>query len=261
MENIYLYRAAQQEIAERKRAEAALTERVKDIEVLNGRLRRSMSETHHRVKNNLQVITALINMQTMQENKLVPVSQLERLNQHIQVLAALHDLLTRQAKTESGSDEVSVQAALDKLAPMLQSVVQGRALHFDIEDMRLPIAKATTLLVLVNELISNAVKHGKGEVSVSFHVQGARACLQVDDQGPGFPDDFNPRSAAHTGIDLIESLTRLDLQGTTQYRTRAESGGSVLIDFPLDPLSNVRPSASELFATGKENDVPPNYRG
>ncbi len=221
------------DVTEQREAEKALIARSQEIEGLNERLRRSMSETHHRVKNNLQVITALVSLQTMQHEEVVPVSELRRLNQHIQALATLHDLLTEQAKKDGSTDDLSVQAVMAKLQPILEATIGERRIRFHVEDARLPIRQGTTLAVLVNELVANAYKHGEGDIDVSFRVRGEHALLQVDDRGAGFPEGFDPVAAANTGLDLIESLSRYDLQGTTCYENRLDGGASVIVDFPL----------------------------
>ena len=81
---------------------------------LNLRLRRSMQETHHRVKNNLQVIMSLVEMQAAEAESDAASIPLLRINQHIQTLAVIHDLLTQQVKIEGDADSVGTQAVLAK---------------------------------------------------------------------------------------------------------------------------------------------------
>src|SRR5579871_292192 len=227
------------DITEQKRSEQALRQRQIEIEALNERLRRAMSETHHRVKNNLQVISALVSMQVLQHEETVPVEELHRLNQHIRGLASIHDLLTTQSKREEGVEDISVHAALAKLIPMLQGIAHGRSIRWEVQDIRLPVRQGTTLTVLVNELVSNAIKHGRGEIRLIFEAQEDRAVLRVEDEGSGFPDGFDPVKAAHTGLELIESLAHWDLHGVTRYENREEGGAVVSIEFPIEtsPMS------------------------
>ena len=53
------------------------------------------------------------------------------------------------------------------------------------------------------------------------------------DDGEGFPADFDPRKAANTGLELVDSLTRIDLRGQAQFGNRPQSGGQVIVTFPL----------------------------
>lgn len=204
-----------------------------EIERLNERLRRSMSETHHRVKNNLQVISAMLDMQHMQHEAVVPMAEIDRIRNHIQALSTIHDLLTQQAKTDQENNDLSVQAAMQKLMPVLQSMIVGRRnLTFAIDDLRIPVRQSTTLAVLVNELVSNALKHGKGNIHVGFSVHPEEVQLVVEDEGDGFPPGFDAETAAHTGLELVLSLARWDLDGQVSFENREEGGARTRIRFP-----------------------------
>jgi PAS domain S-box-containing protein len=227
------FSASLRDIGERKSAEEALVSHQREIEALNVRLQRSMRETHHRVKNNLQIISALLDMQEMQYEEVVPISEIAWLRQHIMSLSAIHDLLTYQARDDSEVYDLSVKETMGKLVPILQSIVAGRAIDFTIEDLRLPVRQATTLTVLVNELVSNAVKHGKGRIGIHFFTKEGEAVLEVSDEGPGFPPDFDPVKGVNTGLELVQTLTRLDLNGKIRFENRPEGGAAVVLEFPM----------------------------
>jgi PAS domain S-box-containing protein len=226
------------DVTERKAAQDVLARHQAEIEALNVRLLRSMRETHHRVKNNLQIVAALVNMQQMQYADQIPVSELNRLTQHIMALAAIHDLLTHQAETDTEVSQISVADVMDKLMPTVQGMVEGRTIVFEVDELRLPVRHSTTLAVLVNELVSNALKHGAGVISIGFHVTGEVATLEVRDQGKGFPCDFDPARAANTGLDLIESLARMDLHGEVCFENQTGGGARVVIRFPIPHLAS-----------------------
>ena len=206
---------------------------LQEIEALNVRLRRSVQETHHRVKNNLQVISALAELQIEASDTMVPVAALKRIGQHTRSLAALHDLLTQEAKSNVEANSISTKAALDKLIPLLQSTAGERRIRCQVEDFRLPVREGASLALLVSELVSNAVKHGRDAIEVSLTVQGETARLEVCDDGPGFSPDFDWRKAANTGLGLIDSTGRHDLRGSISYENRPEGGARVVVDFPV----------------------------
>lgn len=226
------------DVTARKRAVEERERHLAEIEGLNVRLQRAMRETHHRVKNNLQVISALINIQTMEYGDIVPVKELHRLSHHIHALASIHDLLTRQSRLNADIDDISVQSAVEMLTPTLQSMMKERELHTDVADVDLPIHHGTTLAVLINELVSNSIKHGAGDVHLTFTVEGGNAVLSVKDSGSGFPDDFDPRVAANTGLDLISSLAEWDLQGSARYENDPDGGARVVVEFPMPTASS-----------------------
>jgi two-component sensor histidine kinase len=85
----------------------------------------------------------------------------------------------------------------------------------------------------VNELVSNAVKHGKGRIGINFRIREGKAALGVSDEGPGFPPDFDAVKEANTGLDLVQTLARLDLNGETRFENRPEGGASIVMEFPI----------------------------
>ena len=204
-------------------------------EALNIRLRRAMAETHHRVKNNLQVIAALVEVQLGDGEATVPVEAMQRVKQHVVALATIHDILTQEAKEKGDADTLQTYDILGKLRPLLQDLVGEATLSFDIDNVSLPIRQGTSLAVLVNELVSNAVKHGDGLIEITLkELEGQQARLAVRDHGTGFPANFNPRKAANTGLELIDSLGRWDLHGTITYANHPEGGAVIAVTFPLD---------------------------
>jgi two-component sensor histidine kinase len=228
------------DITTRKRAQDAVAAKQAEIGDLNVRLQRSMSETHHRVKNNLQVISALLDMQEMQYGESVPISEIARVRQHVQALSTIHDLLTFQAKTDAEVFDLSVKDAMEKLVPMIQGMVTGRAIALSVEELRMPVRQSTTFAVLVNELVSNAVKHGKGDIHVAFYTRDGVAVLEVCDNGTGFPDEFDAMTSANTGLELIQTLAELDLQGKARFENRLGGGARVVIEFPIPNLERTR---------------------
>ncbi len=78
-----------------------------------------------------------------------------------------------------------------------------------------------------------AAKHGNTETFVTLTVQNGTARLHVADDGPGFPDGFDPLIASNTGLDLVENMARWDLQGQTFYTRGPAGGGSVSVTFAV----------------------------
>jgi two-component system CheB/CheR fusion protein len=200
---------------------------------LTARIQRAMAETHHRVKNNLQVISALIELQADAVQVDSAASAVRSLGCHVRALATIHDLLTEQSKAGRGVDTISARDALDRLAPLLQSTAHDRRVRTTISALDIPTRQAGALTLVVNELVTNAIKHGTGDVIVTLAANGETACLTVQDGGAGFPPDFDPVQAANTGLELVLQLVGHDLQGTVRFTNRPECGACVAIEFPL----------------------------
>ena len=213
-------------------------EHAREIEELNARLHRSIQETHHRVKNNLQIISALAELQTEDGEATVPATALHRIGQHTRSLAALHDILTQQAKANAQTNSIATQAAMNEIIPLLQATTGGRNIHYEVEDVVLPGQLAASFILLVSEIISNAIKHGRGDIEMTLTTQDSTARLEVCDDGPGFPPDFDWQKAANTGLGLIESAGHYDLRGTILFENREEGGARVVVLFPLSSLKS-----------------------
>ena len=217
------------DITERKEHEA-------EIQDLNTRLHRAMQETHHRVKNNLQVISALTEIQS-DAGATIPLSAIQRIGQHVRALAGIHDLLTQQIKADASNELISTKEILHKLLFLMQTMLKNRPITCQADDVRLTMDQSSSFAMLISELVSNAVKHGSGGIELTLTRQAREnkaplLRLEVCDDGPGFPPDFDPQAAANTGLELVDSLARWDLRGEVIYGNRAEGGSRVVVTFP-----------------------------
>src|SRR5579884_3694264 len=147
-----------------------------------------MTETHHRVKNNLQIIAAMIEMQALEYkvDQAIPLEEFERLKSYVCTLAIVHDLLTKSLKETEDEQRISTKAVLDKLVPMLQQTAWKQTVRFEIADVEIASKQCISLALVLNELVSNALKHGKNSAEVSFSVQDGQAVLEVCDDGRAF---------------------------------------------------------------------------
>ena len=229
VDNARLYRLAQEQIAERQKAE----DREKD---LNRKLQRAMTETHHRVKNNLQLITAMIDMRLLDSADTISATDMRRLATQISILARVHDLLTTSTKSDA-TEAVPVAPVIDALLTMLRRAAEGRQLDYRVDDIELPSRQLSALALVVNELVSNAMKHSAGHVDVEVSTREIRSrthvVAAVSDDGPGFPAGFNPSQSASTGLDLVQTLSRWDLGGAVEFTNREDGGARVVVTFPV----------------------------
>ncbi|WP_394794128.1 PAS domain S-box protein [Armatimonas sp.] len=203
------------------------------IENLNVRLQRSVAESHHRIKNNLQVLSAIIELQSSAEDGMAK-EKWGRLSNHISSLASLHDILTLKTRVEDEDvDRVNVKLALEKMFPLLSTAMGNRRMSLDADEtIFLPLKEVSSFSLLFNELVSNARKHGVGDIEVSLKREATNIKLEVCDDGPGFPVGFDPLRSANTGLELIESLGGWDLGGSVAYENRPEGGARVTVRFP-----------------------------
>ena len=189
------------------------------------RLEVAVKETNHRIKNNLQVIGALMDLHLQEPGVTVDKQALREIVGQVKAVAAVHDFLS----TELRSHTIKGDRMLDKLVTLVAGPARLR-IELDADEVPLTVKQATALALIVNELLLNAGKHGATSARVGLVTVTERVHLEVADNGPGFPSGFDPVAHANLGLALVDTLTRHDLLGEAAYHNSA--GGCVTISFP-----------------------------
>ena len=170
----------------------------------------------------------------------VAADEVYQLGLHVRALAAVHDLLTQESKAGDGqANFLSARELLHQLMPMLQATSVDRKMEFQIADVRLSARQGSSLALIVNELVCNALKYGDGTIRVSLCSTDATATLVVTDDGLGFCEGFDSISSVNTGLDLVTQLTRWDLGGEISYCNHADSGARITITIPLSDRNDL----------------------
>ena len=171
-----------------------------------------LSEIHHRVKNSLQVVSSLLRLEAGRIRDPVVAEMLQTTQNRIRSMAMIHQTLY-QSKDFA---RVDFHAFLQSFIPTL---VQSYSIHpeeislaFHVAEVRLPIDAAIPCGLIVNELISNALKHAfpngrRGTISIEFMQQaGDDVTLSVEDDGVGVPEGFSFENSETLGIQLVYML-------------------------------------------------------
>jgi PAS domain S-box-containing protein len=198
---------------------------------LNKRLQAAMEETHHRFRNGLQILTALVELQQSEHEDTVTAHELKRLNNHIQTLNIIHSILMAQARKDGDATSVPVKDLLNRMLPHLQRIAPDSPLFSTIDDVILSTQQATSLGLIINELILNAARSVCSEIKINFTVQGDQAVLEITDDGPGLPDGFDPRR--FSGLALVDTLAHWDLKGRIDYSTQENGGATAVLTMPI----------------------------
>ncbi len=218
-----------QEIAERRKAEGALRALVEEKVVL-------LREIHHRVKNNLQVISSLLSLQQQAAEHPVTKELLRETRGRVQSMARIHEKLYRTRNVA----EVDFGEYVRTVAREILQSYGVRNVGVDVvaDDVRLHVDTAIPCGLIINELVTNALKHGfkggrEGTITVELAPQQSGMLhLRVADDGVGFGDAVDYRNARTMGMVIIRSLVA-QLSGTVELRT--DPGTEFLIRFPLHP--------------------------
>ena len=213
----------------RKKAEDQIKASLKEKEVL-------LREIHHRVKNNLQVISSLLDMQARNaKDKDVKDALSESMNR-IMAMSLIHSQLYE------GSDlsEINMKMFVNRLLGQLQIYQVGdtRIAHvIQVDDYPFPIAVAVPVGLVINELLSNALKHafegrdeGRIEVILTASESGM-INLRVSDDGVGLPPGFDINKSKTLGLRLVKIITEDQLRGTLEVT--GEEGATFNIEFDI----------------------------
>ncbi len=194
------------EILERRYVENELKLSLAEKDVL-------LKEIHHRVKNNLQIISSLLNLQSRKLKDEKALASFVESNNRIRSIATLHEQLYRSKDLS----RIDFRAHMRNMTNhLLRSYGMGsdriRAV-IDSEQIYLDINTAIPLGLVVNELVSNAIKHGfegrtSGEIKIEFRRNLDKYTLSVSNDGIGLPEDFDIGSSTTLGLELVSSLSK-----------------------------------------------------
>ena len=195
-------------------------------------------EIHHRVKNNLQTIAALLRMQARRTGSPEVLDMLKQSINRILSIAMVHEFLSK----EDDSEESSLISIRDVTQRILSEVTQGildpvKSIQITLEggDFQLPPQQATSCALVINELLQNAVEHGfevknEGTIRVTLGCDAEQCLIEVVDSGQGLPSDFDMERDGSLGLQIIQTLVREDLKG--RFEMVNQDGVYALVAFP-----------------------------
>jgi PAS domain S-box-containing protein len=210
--------AVARDLSERRREESRLRASLHEKEVM-------LKEVHHRVKNNLQVVSSLLNIQTRYLADPRDVDLFRESQDRVRSMALVHEKLYQ---SEHMAD-IDFQSYTDRLVTNLFRSYGGGsgniALRMDLKEARLNVDTAIPCGLIVNELVTNALKYAfpdgrRGVISISFRPEGDQYVLEVGDDGVGLPEGYRADGSKSLGLLLVTSLVS-QLDGTLDIDTSA----------------------------------------
>jgi len=193
-----------QDITERKQMEEDLRASLAEKETL-------LREVHHRVKNNLQVISSLLSMQADSSQNELVTKALDESKNRVRSMALIHEKLYRSKNLEYIQAEEYISELLDNLRSSFAG--QTRNVSFDVQvaSLNFNIDKAIPCGMIISELISNALKYAfpdgaGGLVKVYLEIVAGKARLTLSDNGVGLPDKIDILHPETLGLELVSIL-------------------------------------------------------
>jgi PAS domain S-box-containing protein len=230
-ESVAVYCSLLGHISERKRAEETMRQSLKEKEVL-------LKEVHHRVKNNLQIISSLLNLQASAVTDPQVREIFHESQNRVRAMALVHEKLYQSTDLAHIHLGDYIRHLTDYLFRAYSRAAQSIRLDVVIDDVALSVDVAVPCGLLVNELVSNALKHAfpngrAGVIRVVLRETSPQQfSLVVQDDGVGMPADFEWQHTTSLGLQLVVSLVN-QLAGELQLDHRA--GVTFTIQFAVPP--------------------------
>lgn len=197
-----------------------------------------VQEMHHRVKNNLQTIAMLLRLQLSQDKKLTPQAILHETTNRVLSIATVHEILS-----EAGVDRVGALDLIKRMSTTISTYMINPTANIEIsvkgDNIELPSQRATSLALVANELLQNAVEHGlagreEGQITIVLANEQTHLRLDVSDDGRGLPDNFNLETDLGLGLEIVRTSVVEDMQGVFQIGPAPSQAGTLVqITIPI----------------------------
>jgi PAS domain S-box-containing protein len=215
------------DITESKRAEQIIRASLREKELL-------LKEIHHRVKNNLQITSSLLRLQTAKISDEEIREMIHESQDRIHSMALVHELLYRSTDLAHVQFGDYVRGLVDQLLRSYGAVARRITVQVDVGGIHFAVDEAIPCGLIINELVSNSLKHAfPGSRTGTVRVQGAAddstVTLRVSDDGAGVPPGVDVLRSGTLGLQLVRTLTD-QLEGRVEVRSG--NGTEFVVAFP-----------------------------
>jgi two-component sensor histidine kinase len=194
----------------------------------------TIREIHHRVKNNLQTVSALLRLQSRRIEDPSAAAALDEAVRRIASIALVHETLSNSTETTVAFDEVltSLVTHALELSPRMGQLSIERVGQLGSLESRV----ATPLSLVVTELIHNALEHGLAESGTQLRIELQRysneGLVTISDDGVGLPEGFDLSTSSNLGLQIVRTLTENELKGELKLES-TQQGTQARLRFPL----------------------------
>lgn len=218
------------DITERKKAEEKIKNSLKEKEVL-------LAEIHHRVKNNLAVITGMLQLQAYNTTSEEATDVLQESQMRVNSIALIHEKLYQNEDLSEISFDVYIEQLTEVIISSLKSSETDIEININADPVKLTINQAIPCGLILNEIITNVHKHAfkdrqKGRIDITLVEDGTDLMMQIADNGSGIPEDLDLENPTSLGLKLIRTLTK-QLNGKAEFNN-ANPGTEFKLNFTLE---------------------------
>jgi two-component sensor histidine kinase/energy-coupling factor transporter ATP-binding protein EcfA2 len=197
-----------------------------------------LQESHHRIKNNLQSIVGLISLQKMfvKNNPEISIDDtLDSIISRVKSIASVHDLLS---KDKLGRSIINVKEIIKAVIDLINND-PTIIINFDLDDILIPYNKATSISLIINELVINCFKHAfvnmdSGRIDIQCKRLDETIFLSVRDNGRGFPENFDLKQGDSLGLTILQGIVMNDFGGKMDFVSKKRN--AVEINLPTNKI-------------------------
>jgi two-component sensor histidine kinase len=205
-----------------------------------------IQEIHHRVKNNLQTIAALLRLQARRTGSPEISEILQQTINRILSIAVVHEFLSHDESSIIDLKEVC-QRIVNEVTQGILDPEKRITISLNGESVYLPAQQATSCALIVNELLQNAVEHGftsraDGTITLQLEDLGSHLKVEIVDDGQGLPSEFSIAENGNLGLQIVQTLVRDDLKG--EFTLVNGAGVRAIVTFPKGLRKPLGPTAN-----------------
>ena len=212
------FRCSNRDITERKKTEEQIKRSLKEKEVL-------LKEVHHRVKNNMQIVMSLLNLQANAIEDKVIREAFAKSNSRINAMALIHETFYQTDDFSKINPEKYISKLIQSTASTLGSSDKQIEYKLEIEIIELSMDEAIPLALVINELLTNSYKHAfpnrsDGNITIVLkEIENNTILLEFFDNGVGMPSEIIPHELDSLGMQLIYDLVEGQLKGEVKLES------------------------------------------
>jgi PAS domain S-box-containing protein len=215
---------------EKKHVQQKMEQSLKEKEVL-------LREVHHRVKNNMQVISSILNLQSSYVSDEYTLSLLKESQNRIKTMAYIHESLYQNKSFTSVNFSEYVHTLVNNIVQSYAYNSEKIKLALNIEKVTLSLDSSIPAGLIINEIITNAIKHAfpgtrQGLITFTLRTENNFVFLELKDDGVGFAPGVDFENSHSLGLQLVNTLIE-QIEAELKFKTEADKGTEVFVTFKM----------------------------
>ena len=217
-------------ITDKKFVQQRMEQSLKEKEVL-------LKEVHHRVKNNMQVVSSILNLQSSYVSDEYALALLKESQNRIKTMAYIHESLYQNKSFTSVNFSEYVLTLVNNIVQSYSFSKEKIVLDLNIEKMTLSLDSSIPVGLIINELVTNSIKHAfpetkRGKITLNLKCEDNFVLLELKDNGVGFGPDVDFENSHSLGLQLVNTLIE-QIDGNFDFKSEKNAGTEILIKFKM----------------------------